>query len=298
VADASASFTLEPRGPFSLAEARRFLASFGPAGQSVGPEPDALVLAFAPDGADAVVAVRVTQAEPDGVVHGEPVAGDVAAPGLAAQVARILSLDRDATGWAELGQRDGVLGAIQQSHPGLRPVLFSSPYEAAAWSIVSSRIAVAQAVGLRARLVEATGCALEHAGERLLPFPPPQRLLALDELPLGTVKAERLRAVAEAALRGELDADRLRALEPADAIAALRRLPGLGPFYASLVLIRAVGTTDVLAENEPRVRAAAARAYGDPALEDPARFAELAEGWRPWRSWAAFALRAGATATA
>ena len=47
------------------------------------------------------------------------------------QVARALSLDLDARGYAVAGHRDPVIGRLQQAAVGLRPPLFYSPYEAA-----------------------------------------------------------------------------------------------------------------------------------------------------------------------
>jgi DNA-3-methyladenine glycosylase II len=44
------------------------------------------------------------------------------------QIARILSVDVDVTGWLAAGQADPVLGRLQAEYPGLRPVLFHSPY--------------------------------------------------------------------------------------------------------------------------------------------------------------------------
>ena len=69
-------------------------------------------------------------------MHASVVAG-AGRDDLEAQVTRILSLDHDATGWAELGERDSVLGEVQRARPGLRPVLFGTPWEAAVWSILT-----------------------------------------------------------------------------------------------------------------------------------------------------------------
>lgn len=87
---------------------------------------------------------------------------------------------------------------------------------------------------------------------------------------LPELKVKRLRAVAEVAL------------------AELQELPGIGPFYETLILVRSSGHADLLAAGEPRVRACAARRYG---LDGPERFAELAEAWRPFRTWATVLLR-------
>jgi DNA-3-methyladenine glycosylase II len=108
---------------------------------------------------------------------------------------------------------------------------------------------------------------------------------------LPELKVERLHAVAEAALAGRLDPERLRALEPDAALAELQELPGIGPFYSMLVLVRASGHADVLAEGESRVLAAAEHFYGLDRPPSPERFGELAEAWRPFRTWAIVLLR-------
>lgn len=64
-------------------------------------------------------------------------------------------------------------------------------------------------------------------------------------------------------------------------------------FYAQLVTVRAVGFTDVLAD-EPRSRAAAAEAYRLDAAPEGDAWHELAEPWRPWRTWAVVLLRVAA----
>jgi DNA-3-methyladenine glycosylase II len=61
---------------------------------------------------------------------------------------RILSLDHDGTGFAAVGQRDPVVGRLQERFAGLRPVLFLSPYEAAAWALIGHRIRIVQAAGV------------------------------------------------------------------------------------------------------------------------------------------------------
>jgi len=209
-----------------------------------------------------------------------------------AQLARVLSLDHDATGYAELGARDPVIGRLQQQADHLRPVLFHSPYEAACWAIVSARIQQRQAMRLRAAMSEH----LAVDGVALDVWPAPERLLereTIDGLP--ATKVERLHGIARAALDGDLDTEALRALEPEQAIVRLQDLPGIGPFWASLIALRSVGPTDALTLGEPRMRRAAAAAYDRPELEkDDDAFVTLAESWRPYRTWISVLLRATA----
>jgi DNA-3-methyladenine glycosylase II len=265
--------TLEPRGPFSLAAAARFIAGWPPAPDRASAD-DEVRLAFLVDDWSGPAEVVLRQ-DGDGV-HAE-VAADNEARALA-QAARVVSLDHDGTGYPAVGERDAVVGEAQRATGYLRPVLFHSPYEAACWSIISARVSAAQGARLRDALSE-------WHGERST-FPAPERLLAVDALPgLPGQKLPRLHGIARAALEGRLDREPLLAADPDDALASLRRLPGIGPFYAALILLRAVGTTDVLAANEPRLKARVAKRYG-------AEPQAVADGWRPFRTWVSVLLRA------
>ena len=62
-------------------------------------------------------------------------------------------------------------------------------------------------------------------------------------------------------LRGDLDVDRLRALGPVGARAALRRVRGIGEFWSSGVWLRACGVVDEWPD-EPLATAALARLHG------------------------------------
>src|SRR4051794_36081994 len=74
-------------------------------------------LAFCLDGYRAQVAAAVTQPAPD-LLRCE-VQGDGDPSLVAAQVARVLSVDVDGTGYDELGRRDPLVGAAQSRRPGL-----------------------------------------------------------------------------------------------------------------------------------------------------------------------------------
>ena len=276
---------LSPSGPFSLAEAVAF--GFGPREAEEG---GAMRLAFARDDLEGHAGVVVRQAA-DGTVRLE-LHGDGDPGAVARQVARILSLDHDGEAWLEVGRRDPVIGSLQERFPGLRPVLFHSPYEAAAWSIISARRGRAQGNATRRRIAEELGETFDLGGREIAAFPVPERLLELrPSAGLTAERVDRLHGVARAALVGDLEPPRLAAMEPEAAMAAVREIKGLGPFYASLVVIRAVGLTDVLPVSEKRSLGAVATAYGLDAPPDESAYAELAEPWRPFRTWATVLLR-------
>ncbi len=159
------------------------------------------------------------------------------------QVARILSLDHDGEAWLGVGKRDPVIGGLQRRHLGLRPVLFNSPYEAAAWGLISARQGMRQASAVRERIAARLGRRFELEGRELHAFPLPPALATLEsEQGLSSVKAERLRALADRAV--QLDIDRLRAMPADDALVDVQTIDGIGPFYASLVVVRACGLAD------------------------------------------------------
>lgn len=95
-----------------------------------------------------------------------------------------------------------------------------------------------------------------------------------------------------AAFDGRLDTFDLRRLPVPEEWAVLQTLDGIGPFYAELTAVRALGHTDVLPANEPRVRARLGELLGRSEPVEQAEFAALAERWRPWRTWACVHIRA------
>jgi len=212
---------------------------------------------------------------------------------LGKQVARVISLDHDGEAFHQLCLADPVLEKVHARAPGFRPALFYSPYEAALWSIISARRARTQGITLRARMSEMYGAGFDLSGIRTLCVPTPSAVLEMESVPgLPADRLPRLHAVAEATQRGELDAERLRSMPPEDAQAELQRLPGIGPFYSSLIVIRACGHADAPSLGEPRSRAAIQAAYGvDHELSD-AELLALAETWRPFRTWVTVMMRA------
>jgi DNA-3-methyladenine glycosylase II len=223
---------------------------------------------------------------------GDPLS-DAEVETLRKQVARVISLDHDGEAFHQLCVADPVLARVHARAPGFRPALFYSPYEAAVWSIISARRARSQGITLRTRISEQYGASFDLAGTGSLSVPTPSALLLMESLQgLPADRIPRLHAVAEAAQRGQLDADRLRAMYPEDAQAELQQLPGIGPFYSSLIVIRACGHADAPSLGEPHSRAAIQHAYGiDHELSD-AELLDLAETWRPFRTWVAVMMRA------
>jgi DNA-3-methyladenine glycosylase II len=281
---------ITPVGAFDLSQS----INFGFGQREAGESSQVMLLGFVLDGYDEPAAAAVTQL-PTGALLLEIADGTSAnEEAVRSQVARVLSVDVDATSWDALGERDSLLGALQAARPGLRPPLFYSAYEALAWAVLSARRPRQQMTKVRAELSAAHGATLTVAGQEISIHPTPRQLLAVDSFPgLSAEKIERLHGIARAALDGQLDTAELRALPPGEAAARLRTLDGIGPFYAELVIVRALGHTDVLPTSEPQLLDLAGQLTGAGHPLTPAELAAYAEQhWKPWRTWACVATRA------
>jgi DNA-3-methyladenine glycosylase II len=280
-------FTITAEGPFDFGAALRFVEDW-PATSALPSDGHALRFAYCAESDWLPIGVTVTAA-PGGVSVATTRA---AGPAIRAEVARILSLDVDGGGFAKLGDVDPVLGELQARNPGLRPVCFWSPWEAACWAVIVQRSSMLIASRLKQRIAERYGAQVDVDGRTYAAFPPPVTLLDAGGLGLPAQKEEWLRGLARAALDGLLTTEYLRGLAPEQALAELRELPGVGPFSAGLILIRGAGAPDAFPGDEPRLFAILREAYGLPEDAPPAAYRKLADAWRPYRSWASFLFRA------
>ncbi len=272
------SFAIEPRGPFDLANQGRFFGGW------LSEEQGAIVMAFPVEGWRTSAAVVLRQGA-DGRVTGAVHPEGPDAERAWGQALAVVSLDVDGGGFPEIGRRDPVIGRLQERYGCLRPVLFHSPYEAAANFVIGQRISMGQARQIRQRLAEALGVRVTVGSREVAAFPDPQTLLGLTDFPgVNAQKIDRLHGIARAALVGLLDRAALRRLPVDDALAALRALPGVGPFSAQGILMRGAGLVDAVTEDDvtPQVMQLA---YDLAERPNQAAVLGRAEAWRPYRMW-------------
>ena len=114
-------------------------------------------------------------------------------------------------------------------------------------------------------------------------FPEPAVLASVDLSPVGLTgrRAATIRNVAAAIVEGRIRLD--AAADPVATVAALRDIPGVGPWTAGYVALRVLRDPDAFPPDDAAVRAAFRR-LGLPV--DPASIAARSEGWRPWRGYA------------
>jgi len=279
------TFEMMPRGPFDLATSNQYFGGW----ITCGPAQASIAMAFPVEGWYASAAVILRQDK------GGAIMGDVHGAGNDAEKAwqqalSVLSLDCDGAGWPEIGQRDPVIGNLQHVHHFLRPVLFHSPYEAAAAFIIGHRISIKQGRAIRQEMAQAIGDSIQAGETTLYAFPRPQALLELTSFKgINAEKIERLHGIALSALDGHLDRGWLRSLPVEQALTTLRSLRGVGQFFSQGILLRGAGLVDDVSD-DAMTKEAVQLAYQ---LSQPPNYTKIlqqAENWRPYRMWASVLL--------
>jgi AraC family transcriptional regulator of adaptative response / DNA-3-methyladenine glycosylase II len=203
----------------------------------------------------------------------------------------LLDLDADPEQIGVVLAADPALAPLVARRPGLRVPGCFDGFEIAVRAIVGQQVSVAAARTLAARIAARyrPDGDTPHDGDagRLLPFPAAETLAEADlsGLSMTTRGAATVRSLAQAVASGELSLD--RGVDRAGTRARLLALPGIGPWTADYVALRAFGDPDAFPAGDLVLRKQAA------ALGLPEREKDLtthAERWRPWRAYAAVHL--------
>jgi len=194
---------------------------------------------------------------------------------------RLLDLDADPEAVAGYLSASGPrLGPLAATCPGRRVPGHVDGAELALRAVLGQQVSVAAARRLGERLVAAYGKPLERPeGPLTHCFPAVETLAAADPaaLPMPRARAAALAGLAAALASGELSLD--PGAERDRAEAQLLAMPGIGPWTASYIRMRALSDPDAFLPSDVGVRDALG---GLEAREAAA----LAESWRPWRSYA------------
>lgn len=197
---------------------------------------------------------------------------------------RLLDLDADPASVAAVLGRDRALRAIVRRTPGRRVPGHVDGAELAVRAVLGQQVSVTGARTMAGRLVERIGKPLDAPDGGLTHcFPEPAAIAELDpaDLAMPSSRAGALRALTGALADGSLVID-----PGVDRVALRTRLvaiPGIGPWTADYVLMRAVGDPDAFLLTDLGVH------HGLAALgvsSAPRALEARAEAWRPWRSYA------------
>ena len=173
-------------------------------------------------------------------------------------VRRMLGVDRDLTHFDRAAAGISWLEPLADRMRGVKPPRYPTLWEACVNAIVFQQISLLAASAIMRRLIVALGRSVESDGVSLHTFPTVESfrdakddLLRAAGLSLG--KAATLRRVAEAVAAGALDEAMLERRTSADAAALLSGIKGIGPWTASVILLRGLGRLDVFPMNDTSV---------------------------------------------
>ncbi|GII90955.1 Ada metal-binding domain-containing protein [Sinosporangium siamense] len=202
---------------------------------------------------------------------------------IVARSRRLLDLDADPHPIAAaLGTT--ALATLIEARPGLRVPGAYDTFEMAVRGVVGQQISVAGARTLLGRLIARPGLGTSvTTGDPGLThvFPTAERLAGADLAGLGftTRRAETIRVLASRIAAGDIDLD--GGQEPGEVMARLQEVPGIGPWTASYIALRALNDPDAWPEGDLGLR----RAMENLSITD-----RQIERCRPWRAYAALHL--------
>ena len=202
---------------------------------------------------------------------------------------RMFDLDADPQAIAAALSSDARLRPLLKRRPGLRLPSGWDGFEIAVRAIIGQQVSVAAARTVAARLAQRFGQALsapfapglEHL------FPTPEALADADLAAIGLTRAraETIRTMARALLDGRVDFKSERTLD--DFAARWVALPGIGPWTAQYIAMRALGHPDAFPAEDLVLQ----RALPNDGSRMTAKvLSKHAETWRPWRAYAVIHL--------
>jgi AraC family transcriptional regulator, regulatory protein of adaptative response / DNA-3-methyladenine glycosylase II len=210
-------------------------------------------------------------------------------PALLSRVRALFDLDARPDVIAKRLAKDARLARAVRANPGLRVPGAFNGFELGLRAILGQQVTVKAATTIACRFVEAFGESIVTPLpqlHRLTPLPARVARATVDEIARHGIVASRARsiiAVAKAQESDQLCLDGGAHHNPDESIRRLAELPGIGPWTAHYVAMRAIRWPDAFPKEDIAVRN---RLGGVTAKEAEA----LSQAWRPWRSYAVMHL--------
>lgn len=200
------------------------------------------------------------------------------------RVRRMFDLDADPLTIAQALSVHPTLRALVRKRPGLRVPSGWDGFEIAVRAILGQQVSVPAARTFAARIADRLGARLPEGFAPGLThlFATPEALADADLTAIGLTRTRTatVREVSRALIEGRADFRPDRTLE--DFVARWVALPGIGPWTAHYMALRALGHPDAFPADDLVLK----RELGGTAKSAQA----MAEAWRPWRAYAVIQL--------
>lgn len=186
------------------------------------------------------------------------------------EINRILSGDKELRRIVKRNRGQRIPGAFDE-------------FEVAVRAIVGQQVSVKGATTVMGRIVAQYGTTTGHGAA----FPSPEQLAELDpeSLPMPVKRAVAIRTLSQTVAEGKISLS--RAQDADECQAALQEIPGIGPWTAQYIAMRALGDPDAFLHGDLVLKKVAAAKLG---IESESELIERAERWRPWRGYAGMHL--------
>lgn len=212
---------------------------------------------------------------------------------IAGRVRHLFDLDADPAAIAAHLNSDATLAPILAMQPGLRVAGAWNGFELAVRAILGQQVSVRAATTLIGRIAAEFGdplpAALQAPADLQRVFPTATTLMRapLERCGIIRTRATAIRQLAAQVAAGAIALDGSRAAETE----VLTQLPGIGPWTASYIALRALREPDAFPASDLGLRRAFGALQGNGATPvSTAVLASAAEVWRPWRAYAALHL--------
>ena len=299
---------LHPTPPFDFNKSLDFLQGFTPTRDEQSLAARVLTKAIMVAGQVVVFEVKST-GTPEAPalecrLHTAQPLGEAAVAAARDRLSFFLSLDDDLRPFYALAQADPAMAPEVKRLYGMHQVKFPTPFEIAAWAVLTQRAPIPMARQMKQALVARFGGSLEVGGARYWAFPEAASLAAapaaaLAELIHNERKAQYLAAVS-AAFAG-VDEAFLRSGDYEAVLAWLRAIKGIGEWSADFILLRGLGRMQALHFTtatifEKRMSTAVSRVYAPGRALTGQEMALLAERYGDQQGYWALYLRTGESA--
>jgi len=218
------------------------------------------------------------------VHHGKP----SALGGIVARVRRMFDVDADPLAINAHLRRSPLLKPLVRRWPGQRLPNAWDGFEVAVRAILGQQVSVAAARTLASRVAERYGTPFaEGAAVGLHALFPSPEIIAdapLEGIGVMRARADAIRTLARAVVDGRVHFRTEQTLAAFEQ--ALIALPGIGPWTAHYIAMRALGQPDAFPAADLILR----RAAGEGTMLTTRAMEAAGEAWRPWRAYAVMLL--------
>jgi DNA-3-methyladenine glycosylase II len=173
---------------------------------------------------------------------------------------KVLGGEKDISDFDKRSAHIPWLAPLVRRMRGVKPPCYPTLWEACVNAIVFQQLSIRAASAIMRRLIMALGQRVERDSLPLplYVFPAAERFQeasddTLRATGLSASKVGTLRRVAERLMSGTLEAKELEEVSSGDAMTALCRIKGIGPWTAAIILLRGMGRLDVFPANDSSV---------------------------------------------